>query len=83
MGNARFGFAAEVDFVGGGNAPPTAASLVPGLCPGSGLPSDSLGQGRIKGVAQKYKSSSRRGIATAAHQTAKPKPQQRRPLAKL
>jgi hypothetical protein len=35
--NFGFGFAAGVDFVGGGFAPLTAAKMIPGLCPWFGL----------------------------------------------
>jgi hypothetical protein len=63
---------------GGGYAPPIAARLFGGLCPWFGLsPLIYWAKGRTKGIARNERAVVRRGIATASHQAAKPKPDQR------
>src|SRR5882724_5040250 len=61
---------------GGGYAPPMAARLFPGYAPGPGLALRIyLGRRPHQGRSPKVKKAPlRRGIATAAHQAAKPEP---------
>ncbi|MDQ1639940.1 MAG: hypothetical protein QOF62_3279 [Pyrinomonadaceae bacterium] len=59
---------------GGGSAPPSRVSLRPGYALCFRI---YLARGRIKGVAHNQETSVRRGIAAAAHRTAKPKRHQR------
>jgi hypothetical protein len=53
--------------------PADSSEIISGLCPWSGLSTFGLlVKGRTKGIAQNLRGTLRRGIATAAHQTAKP-----------